>query len=115
MPLDQDGAGLMSDLEAELGTDPFSADTDGDGCRRRKYSIGTDPTDLSDRPYVGNGLWTSVLTRSGRDTRLRNRRRLQLQDQYDLVRMYDSVTIRSCWSSLPFIRRLPHKAPELEA
>ena len=93
VPLDQDGDGLMSNLEAELGTDPFSVDTDGDGyADGEEYEIGTDPTDIFDRPYIGG--WpmdkcadSIVATGHTIGDTVEN---FQLQDQYgDLVSAYD--------------------------
>lgn len=93
VPLDQDGDGLLSDLEIELGTDPYSTDSDGDGYGdSEEYSMGTDPTDALSRPYVGG--WpmdkcADQVVPTGHtigDTV----EDFQLQDQYgDLVRMYD--------------------------
>jgi hypothetical protein len=54
MPLDEDQDGLLSDLEAELGTDPDSADSDGDGHSDGvEFDSGTDPLDMDDHPYTG--------------------------------------------------------------
>jgi hypothetical protein len=93
VPLDQDGDGLLSDLEAELGTDPFAADTDGDGYSdSEEFEIGTDPTDLFDRPYIGG--WpmdkcADSVVGTGHQIG-ETVEDFQLQDQYgDLVRMYD--------------------------
>jgi hypothetical protein len=93
VPLDQDGDGLLSDLEAQLGTDPYSTDSDGDGYSDdEEYGLGTDPTDAFSRPYVGG--WpmdkcADQIVATGHtigDTV----EDFQLLDQYgDLVRMYD--------------------------
>jgi peroxiredoxin len=54
---DQDGDGLGSDEEAQYGSDPALADTDGDvyddGVEVASF---TDPTDADDHPYEGG--WT---------------------------------------------------------
>ncbi len=53
-PLDQDKDGLLSDIEAEIGSDPDNADSDGDGhSDGSEYDNGTDPNDSSDHPYMG--------------------------------------------------------------
>ena len=51
---DDDGDGLLTDRENELGTDPLKADTDGDGHNDgEEFSVGSDPLDLNDYPYTG--------------------------------------------------------------
>jgi hypothetical protein len=52
--IDQDQDGLMSNIEAELGTDPTLPDSDGDGIEDGKeYTEGTNPLDANDKPYLG--------------------------------------------------------------
>jgi hypothetical protein len=52
--LDDDGDGLTNAQEAELGSDPELADTDGDGWDDGAEVDGyTDPTDDGDHPYTG--------------------------------------------------------------
>jgi len=54
LPHDQDQDGLLFDLEATLGTDPFSEDSDDDGFSDgEEFDLGTDPTDDGSRPYLG--------------------------------------------------------------
>ena len=93
VPLDQDGDGLLSDLESQLGTDPYSTDSDGDGYSDdEEYGLGTDPADALSRPYIGG--WPMdpcadqvVATGHTIGDTVED---FQLLDQYgDLVRMYD--------------------------
>jgi hypothetical protein len=52
--IDQDQDGLMSNIEADLGTDPALPDSDQDGVNDGKeYEQGTDPLDPADKPYIG--------------------------------------------------------------
>ena len=52
MPLDVDGDGLLSNEEAELGTDPDVADSDGDGVSDGdEVAAGINPLDPTDGPY----------------------------------------------------------------
>mgnify|MGYP002629871535 CR=1 FL=1 len=53
-PVDTDSDGLSDSYEAEIGTDPELADSDGDGHADRDeiYDF-TDPTDEDSRPYEG--------------------------------------------------------------
>ncbi len=54
IPLDEDGDGLLSNEEEEIGTDPFDVDSDGDGHEDGdEYFGGTDPLDETDHPYMG--------------------------------------------------------------
>lgn len=54
MPTDEDGDGILSDEEAELGLDPENPDSDGDGAADGAELDGnTDPTDAADYPYTG--------------------------------------------------------------
>jgi hypothetical protein len=52
--IDQDQDGLMSNIEADLGTDPTVPDSDQDGVADGKeYDEGTNPLDPNDKPYIG--------------------------------------------------------------
>ena len=54
MAFDEDGDGLLSTEEAELGTDPNEADSDGDGVDDgAELGAGTDPLDGEHFPYDG--------------------------------------------------------------
>jgi hypothetical protein len=54
IPLDQDGDGILSNVEALIGTDPTNSDSDEDGFMDgEEIDMGTDPTDAGDRPYLG--------------------------------------------------------------
>lgn len=54
VPYDVDGDGLMGDEEAEYGTNPDKADTDGDSYDDGTEVAGnTDPTNRGDHPYEG--------------------------------------------------------------
>jgi len=54
LPYDVDGDGLMGDEEAEYGTNPDKADTDGDSYDDGVEVAGnTDPTNRGDHPYEG--------------------------------------------------------------
>jgi hypothetical protein len=54
IPFDQDQDGLLSDEEAELGTDPDDPDSDGDGHSDGDEAWGgTDPLDAESHPYLG--------------------------------------------------------------
>ena len=55
IPFDDDGDGLLSDAEAELGTDPANPDSDGDNhLDGEELEAGTDPLDGDDYPYRGD-------------------------------------------------------------
>lgn len=52
--VDDDGDGLLSGAEENLGTDPNLADTDGDGIDDgEELRANTDPLDKSSYPYIG--------------------------------------------------------------
>ena len=52
--LDEDGDGLLTSQEEDLGTDPTVADSDGDGHNDGdEVAGGFDPLDEDDRPYLG--------------------------------------------------------------
>ena len=52
--LDEDGDGLLTSVEEDLGTDPEEADSDGDGhSDGDEVAAGFDPLDDDDRPYLG--------------------------------------------------------------
>ena len=54
MAFDEDGDGLLSTEEAEIGTDPNEADSDGDGVDDgSELTAGTDPLDGEHFPYDG--------------------------------------------------------------
>jgi hypothetical protein len=54
VPLDLDGDGLLSDIEAQLGTDPNDPDSDGDEWSDGdEYDQNTDPLDDDSKPYRG--------------------------------------------------------------
>jgi len=54
LPLDVDEDGLLDIEEEELGTDPYVADSDGDGhSDGSEAAEGTDPLDFDDHPYLG--------------------------------------------------------------
>ena len=54
VPTDDDGDGLLSDFEAQVGTQPDQADSDGDGCDDALEVLSYfDPLDAEDRPYQG--------------------------------------------------------------
>ncbi|MBK9366102.1 MAG: redoxin domain-containing protein [Deltaproteobacteria bacterium] len=53
-PTDDDGDGLLSDFEAQVGTQPDQADSDGDGCDDALEVLSYfDPLNAEDRPYQG--------------------------------------------------------------
>ncbi len=56
---DSDGDGLTNLEECALGTDPFEADTDGDGWSDGDEVdlLGTDPLDDADGAWYGRGVW----------------------------------------------------------
>lgn len=54
MPLDLDEDGLLSNEEAEWGTDPLDPDSDGDGhLDGAEVAGGFDPSDSMSHPYTG--------------------------------------------------------------
>lgn len=54
MPFDDDGDGLMSNDEEEMGTDPANPDSDEDGYQDGEEAENhTDPLDGDDHPYAG--------------------------------------------------------------
>lgn len=54
MPFDDDGDGLLSNDEEELGTNPDNPDSDEDGwLDGEEVSDHTDPLDADDHPYTG--------------------------------------------------------------
>lgn len=53
MPFDDDGDGLMTDVEEQIGTDPDNPDSDGDGYEDgAEHDDHTDPLDADDHPYL---------------------------------------------------------------
>ncbi|MFK7926990.1 MAG: hypothetical protein AB8H79_02285 [Myxococcota bacterium] len=55
IPLDDDGDGLLSNYEIEIGTDPFDPDSDGDGhSDGKEIDKGFDPLNELSYPYTGN-------------------------------------------------------------
>lgn len=56
---DSDGDGLTNLEECTLGTDPFDADTDGDGWPdgQEVDDLGSNPLDAEDGAWYGRGVW----------------------------------------------------------
>lgn len=93
VPLDLDADGLLSDIEAELGTDPNDPDSDGDEWTDGdEYDQNTDPTDSGSKPYHGGyqiDACRDDITASG-DTLNKVTANFALSDQYgDTVSLYD--------------------------
>lgn len=54
MPFDDDGDGLLTDEEEEMGTDPDDPDSDGDGWEDgAEVDSYVDPLDPDEHPYTG--------------------------------------------------------------
>jgi peroxiredoxin len=93
VPYDVDGDGLMADEEAEYGTNPEKADTDGDSYDDGVEVAGnTDPNDRGDHPYEGG--WPIDSCRwdvEGTDVAVGGiAPAFALQDQFDeTVRLHD--------------------------
>lgn len=92
--LDDDGDGLLTSEENEIGTDPLVADSDEDGYSDgEEHEVGTDPLDGIDHPYTGG--WAidvdcrddpSSIADSGYDIASN----FTAPDQYgDTVKLYD--------------------------
>ena len=63
--IDQDQDGLMSNVEADIGTDPAVRDSDGDGVDDGiEHDQGTNPLDPNEKPYIGG--WS--IDKACRDT-----------------------------------------------
>jgi len=70
--LDDDQDGLDDDLEDQLGTDPFDADTDADGWHDLAELVdGTDPCDPKDFPHASPAAGSSGNPLGNADLRLR--------------------------------------------
>lgn len=55
VPLDEDGDGLLTSFELEIGTDPLNPDSDGDGHSDGvEHDEGFDPLDGLSYPYTGD-------------------------------------------------------------
>ena len=93
IPLDEDGDGLLSSEEEELGTDPDEADSDGDDWSDgEEVAQGTDPMDDDDHPYTGGwaaGACKDDVEATG-DAVGKITDNFQLSDQFgDLVALHD--------------------------
>ena len=92
--LDDDGDGLLTSEENDLGTDPFVADSDDDGyLDGEEADIGTDPLDALDHPYTGGwAIDTQCRDTVGEDvdSDVTIASNFSLTDQYgDSVKLYD--------------------------
>lgn len=77
VPLDQDGDGLLSNVEESMGLDPNNADSDGDNHQDKvEVDQGFDPLNPEDHPYAGGYAINRCESAPSEGT-------WSLQDQYD--------------------------------